>query len=264
MLTNEVLEAIELAVRQAGEIIRDAHPGAGQVEKKEGPANFVTEYDTAVQRFLIARFDELLPGAAYYGEEDTEENGRTGDGRYTFYIDPIDGTTNFMFGYGYSCVSVGLAEEGRLIAGWVYNPYSDELFHAVRGQGAFRNGERLTMDDRTMEEGIVGFGCARYNDSGAERIFAVVKELFLHSLAIREGGSAALDLCRIAAGANVAYFETVLKPYDYAAASVIIEEAGGEIGQLDGSPIRLDGPCGIIAGTKRAAAQIRALAAKML
>ncbi len=260
MLTETLYQEIEGAVRQAGEIVRSARLTGADVHEKEGPANFVTEYDTAVQRFLIRRFDEILPGAGYFGEEDTAGNAHEVGEKYTFFIDPIDGTTNFLFGYHYSCVSVGLADGGKLIAGWVYNPYSDEMYRAVRGQGAWLNDRRLEIENRGLSQGIAGFGCARYNDAGADHIFRVVRRLFMNALAIREGGSAALDLCRIAAGANVGYFETKLQPYDYAAASVILEEAGGVIGQIDGSPIALTGPCGIIAGTPRAAEEIRALA----
>ena len=249
---------IEAVVREAAGMIRAATVRPSDIHAKDGPANYVTEYDTRIQRFLIARFSELVPGAAFFGEEETEGCTREVSAGRTFFIDPIDGTTNFMFGYRYSCVSVGLAEAGRVTAGWVCNPYSDEMFSARRGEGAFLNGARLRIADRGLADGIAVFDIARYNDDdNGERIFAAAKELYRRAIAIRCCGSAALDLCRIAAGANVGYFQTKLQPYDYAAASVIVEEAGGVIGQLAGEPIALDGPCPIIAGTPHAAEEIR-------
>ena len=110
-----------------------------------------------------------------------------------------------------------------------------------------------------MTREIAAFGCARYNDENVEVLFDTVKELFRRSLSIRSGGSAALDLCRIASGSNVIYLEMKLQPYDYAAASVIVEEAGGVIAQIDASPITLHKPCSILAGTRRGCEETRKL-----
>nr|WP_295282768.1 inositol monophosphatase family protein [uncultured Blautia sp.] len=246
-------DAIENLVREAGKKLRKARPGEENIHKKEGLANFCTDYDTAIQRFLIQGLSEILPGAAFFGEEDTEGNaGAEAEGEFTFYIDPIDGTTNFMFDYHHSCVSVGLAHGDEMIAGFVYHPYVDDMYVAVKGHGSYLNGKRLHMADKPVEEGIVEFGCARYNEAGIDWLFCVVKEMFQNSLSIRCGGSAALGLCRGASGSNTVYLELKLQPYDYAAASVILEEAGGKITQIDGSPITLHEGCSIIGGTPAA------------
>lgn len=245
--------AIEKLVREAGQKMLKARPGEENIHKKEGLANFCTDYDTAIQRFLIKGLGEILPGAAFFGEEDTEGNaGADAEGEFTFYIDPIDGTTNFMFDYHHSCISVGLAHGEQMIAGFVYHPYVDDMYVAVRGHGSYLNGKRLQMADKSVEEGIVEFGCARYNEAGIDWLFRVVKEMFQNSLSIRCGGSAALGLCRGASGSNTVYLELKLQPYDYAAASVILEEAGGRITQIDGSPITLHEGCSIIGGTPAA------------
>ncbi len=263
MLEACFYDQIEDIVREAGRMIKEAAPTASSVHQKEGLANFVTNFDLEIQCFLIQRILELLPAYAldglvgFYGEEETEGNHYDGDTPYVFYIDPIDGTTNFIFGYEFSCVSVGLAYEGAIIAGFVYNPYTDTMYRAVRGEGASANGRVLSLEDKPLEEGIVAFGCARYNEGDTDLLFTMVKKLYLRSLAVRNGGSAALDLCRVAAGASVVYFELKLQPYDYAAASVIIEEAGGVIGQMDGSRITLDRPCSILAGTRTACEEVR-------
>ena len=249
-------EQIEAVIREAGQMILDAHIEKNNIHQKTGPANFVTDYDVKIQQFLIDRLSALYPDTGYYGEEDTEGNKRSIEGR-VFFIDPIDGTTNFMFDYQNSCVSVGLAEDGVMIAGWVFDPYTDQFWSAERGQGAKLNGKKLVVEDKSLDAGICAFGCARYNEG--DGIFDILPTLFTRSLSIRNGGSAAIDLCRIASGSNVAYIEMLLQPYDYAAASVIIEEAGGCISQVDGSAITLDKGCSIVAGTPKAVEEVKAI-----
>jgi len=249
-----MMKEIEKAVRQAGQMILSAHLEKEEIHQKTGPANFVTEYDIRIQQFLIDQFSIILPGCGFFGEEETDGNRHEVGEEYVFFIDPIDGTTNFLFDYHNSCVSVGLAESGKMIAGWVYNPYTDQMYAAFKGHGAYLNGRKLKIQDKSLSEGICAFGCARYNEG--DGIFNVLPELFTRSLSIRNGGSAAIDLCRIASGSNVGYIEMLLQPYDYAAASVIIEEAGGMIGQADGSPITLDHGCSIVAGTEKVTEEI--------
>lgn len=264
-LTSEQEAAIQSLIREAGQKMLRAKLEETSVHEKEGPANFCTDFDMEIQRFLIQGLGEILPEAEFFGEEDTAGNtGASASGEYTFYIDPIDGTTNFMFHYNHSCVSVGLAHRDRIIAGFVYNPYVDEMYTAVRGKGSFLNGKKLEMQNRSVTEGITAFGCARYNDENVGLLFDTVKELFNKSLSIRSGGSAALDLCRIASGSNVIYLEMKLQPYDYAAASVIVEEAGGMIAQMDGTPVTLHKPCSILAGTHRGCQETREIIALKL
>ncbi|MDO4649029.1 MAG: inositol monophosphatase family protein [Eubacteriales bacterium] len=259
MLSPNLYTQIESIIRSAGQKIKSASVTSSTVHQKEGLANFVTNFDIEIQKFLIREFSAILPEAGFYGEEDTEGSGRDLTEPYIFYIDPIDGTTNFIFGYQFSCVSVGLAYKGTVIAGFVYNPYTDSMYKAVRGEGAYMNDRPLHIENKSIEEGIVAFGCARYNEGDTDLLFATVKELYLRSLCVRNGGSAALDLCRVAAGANTVYFELKLQPYDYAAASIIIEEAGGVITQVDGQKITLDAPCSILAGTVKACEEVKTL-----
>lgn len=257
-------EKIEEIVRSAGKIILENSPSAVSVHKKEGLANYVTDYDVQIQEYLIGELQQLFKGCSIYGEEATCGNDHNTKEGFCFFIDPIDGTTNFIFSYKHSCVSVGVSYDKKLIAGFVYNPYAKELYSAVRGQGSWLNGQRLRIMDNTLDKGIVAFGCARYNEGDTDALFQIAKELYLNSLSLRNGGSAALDLCRIASGSNVAYVELKLNPYDYAAAAVIIEEAGGLIGQVDGSDITLDRPCSVLAGTPKAVEQVRQVCGKYL
>ena len=249
-------KAIEAIIREVGGMILSAHLGEQNIHQKTGPANFVTDYDVRIQRFLIEKLSGIVPGCGFFGEEDTEENKRSTEGQ-VFFIDPIDGTTNFMFDYHNSCVSVGLAEDGVMKAGWVFDPYINCFWSAVKGSGAKLNGKKMLIEDKGLKNGICAFGCARYNEG--DGIFDILPTLFTRSLSIRNGGSAAIDLCRIASGSNIAYIEMLLQPYDYAAASVVIEEAGGCISQVDGSAITLDKGCSIVAGTPKAVEEVKAI-----
>jgi myo-inositol-1(or 4)-monophosphatase len=251
---------IESCIKEAGKIMLDAKMQEAHIEKKTGDANFCTEYDVKVQSFLIDELSKILPQAAFFGEEDTSNNVRDMQREYIFYVDPIDGTTNFMFDYFHSSISVALAQNGELIAGFVYNPYVNKLYKAFKGKGAFLNDKKLEANDLSVEDGIVAFGCARYNECDVDVLFNTVKELFLKSLSIRSGGSAAIDISRVAEGSNVIYLEYRLQPYDFAAAAIIAEEAGGKVTKIGGGKISLTEPCSILAGTKKAHAEVMKLA----
>lgn len=247
-----MLEAIICAVREAGGILLGAHAGQGDISSKEGKANFVTKYDVAVQQFLQERLQKAFPDAAFLGEEgESSVLPEKGD---VFIVDPIDGTTNFITDYRHSSISVGLARDGQMYAGVVYNPYLDEVFAAQRGKGAFLNGAPISCGSRGLAQGTVGFGTSPYHPDLAEPTFDLLKKIYAAALDIRRSGSAALDLCYIAAGRTALFFELVLEPWDYAAASIIISEAGGACTQMDGSPITLDKHCSILAGNPAARA----------
>ena len=253
----EKKDKIEKLIRSCGEIILRNTPSTSVIHHKEGAANFVTDFDVEIQKILISSLTEMFPDCGFFGEEDTDKNDRGSEKGLFFFIDPIDGTTNYIHRYNFSCVSVGAAFNGVRIAGFVYNPYVDEMFSAVRGYGSFLNGTRLMIHDNSIEDSIVAFGCARYNGGDTDFLFCVIKELYQHCLAIRSGGSAALDISRIATGANGIYLEMTLQPYDYVAAAVIIEEAGGCIAQIDGSDISMYRHCSVLAGTPKTVDETR-------
>ena len=166
-------------------------------------------------------------------------------------MDIADGTTNFIFDYKHSCISVGLTKFGRMLFGCVYNPYTREMYSAVKGEGAKLNGKEIHCSDKGLADNLVAFGTARYQTEDTDRIFDHAKKLYLNSLGIRAGGSAALDICRVASGANGVYLELMLYPWDYAAASLIVMEAGGFISTAEGGMITLDQPCSILAAGRQ-------------
>jgi myo-inositol-1(or 4)-monophosphatase len=245
-----MLEQIKEVVRHAGQIILDAHNIREGVESKQGRANFVTKYDVEVQDYLFRELAALFPKAAFIGEED----GRKGQvfDEYCFIIDPIDGTTNFIFDYRHSAISVGLLYRKEIIAGVVYNPYLDELFYAEKGKGAYLNGRALKVTDLSLSEGIVAVGTCPYNREKAEETFQLARKLYDRALDIRRSGSAALDICYVAAGRFVLYYELLLQPWDYAAASLILTEAGGCITATDKEALSYASPCSIMAATPSA------------
>jgi len=215
-------QALQSIVRRAGELILNAEEF--RVEQKEGHANFVTDVDEQVQRFLISELQSLLPGSAVIGEE--QENDELTD-RPTWVIDPLDGTTNFIHGYRFSAISVALLEKRSPIMGVVYQPYTKELFFAEKGKGAFLNDHPIHVSPTKMEQALIGFGTSPYNAELAEKSMAAALHFLKHAADVRRGGSAALDLAYVAAGRHDVYFELILRPWDYAAGSLLVEEAGG-------------------------------------
>lgn len=217
-----MFEQLCAVIRQAGEMICNARDF--EVEVKEGHANFATTVDAAVESFLKEKLAVLRPDASFIGEE--QENAPLGD-EPTWVIDPIDGTTNFIHDFRFSAVSVALLENRRPVLGVVYQPYTKELFHAVRGGGAFLNGKPIRVSSTPFPKALVCFGTAPYNPELAERSMQAALQCLLNAAEIRRNGSAALDLAYVAAGRQDVYFELRLSPWDYPAGALLVEEAGG-------------------------------------
>ena len=244
------LTRMETMIREAGAIMRSVPDEVRQNPAcKEGSANFVTAYDVKVQEFLKTELVKVFPDAHFFAEEDGESQQTIGAG-YTFIIDPIDGTTNFMCGYDHSAVSVGLLLDGQPIFGGIYDPYRDEYFCAVAGQGATRNGHPIHVSTRPVSRGIVAIGSAPYRkDTLSDTMLAMTKDLFGAFADFRRSGSAALDICHVACGCLDAFCEPVLSPWDYAAGSVILAEAGGISTNFAGDPLDLSAPSSCVFGS---------------
>ncbi|MDE6906251.1 MAG: inositol monophosphatase [Lachnospiraceae bacterium] len=240
-----MLEQIMGAVRECSKIILEAENIKNATSSKLGHANFVTKYDKCVQHELFERLGKILPEAAFMGEEEVGKRF-TKEG-YLFVVDPIDGTTNFIKGYHASTISVGLLKDGEPVLGVVYNPYRDEMYTAQKGKGAFLNGTPIHVSEDTLSESLVLFGTAPYYEELWERSFNLAQVLFTQSLDVRRSGSATIDLCDVASGRAGVYFELRLSPWDYAAASLIVEEAGGHVRGAEGEPLQFANPQGVIA-----------------
>ncbi len=242
-----MLSKIKEIVLEAGKIVTSAEDIAAATTEKNGAADLVTRYDTAVEQFLKDKLTALLPEALFYGEE----SEKTGDPRkgWAFIVDPIDGTTNFVRGLNQSAISVALAKDGAVEYAVVLDPFKNELFSAQRGKGAYLNDAPIHVSDRPLEKGIFGMGTALYNREFEEKTVSVLSQLWKRSCDFRRMGAAALDLCYVASGRYDAFFEFSLAPWDYAAGSLIITEAGGKICTMEGTPLPLE-RCGIWASNE--------------
>ena len=246
---KEILRHIEKAEREAAQLIMESH--GVMAEEKSSRRDVVTEYDRKVQELLTARLSAALPHARFFSEE--QERRDDINAPALFVIDPIDGTMNFVRGLHHSCISVAYAEYGEVKAAAICNPYVDELFTATRGGGAFLNGKPIRVDDAPLGETLVCFGTTPYNPVLAHRCFTIAEKVFASSLDLRREGSAALDLCTVAAGRAGLYFELALSPWDYAAGMLIAREAGGVCRTLEGGELRLiAGRPSVVAGGKAA------------
>ncbi len=237
-----MLEQIISIVRKAGGIVCAAENICAKTNEKNGAADLVTAYDVAVEEFLRRELTALVPDALFYGEE-SETCGDPTKG-WVFIVDPIDGTTNFVRGMGHSAISVALAKDGAVEYGAVLDPFKNELFSAKRGGGAYLNGKSIRVSDRPLEKGVFGMGTAIYNREFDRQTIAVTAQLFARSCDFRRMGAAALDLCCTAAGRFDAFFEFSLAPWDFAAGSLIVTEAGGRICTMEGKPLPI-ARCGI-------------------
>ncbi|MBQ7679972.1 MAG: inositol monophosphatase [Butyrivibrio sp.] len=233
LVNAEIYERIIALAREAGELIRQADPQEADVDAKEGHANFVTRYDRLVQDRLQSGLAEILPGAGFFGEE----GGHDGfpENEYTFIVDPIDGTSNFMRGFRMSAIAIALVQDRQRIFGLVYNPFMNEMFTAVRGEGARLNGRPIHVSPLPLAESLVIFGTAPYYPGQPAVAFAKAQELLPQCIDVRRMGSAELDLCYVACGRAGMYFEPIIQPWDFAAGSLIVEEAGGRVTRWDGS-----------------------------
>ena len=210
----------------------------------KGASDFVTDVDLAVSGYLTEELAKLDASVGFFSEE---EAGCLHDD--CWILDPIDGTTNLVYDYQLSSVSLARYVKGQIVFGVVYNPFTEETFTAVRGEGAWYNGERrLQVSDRPVAQALVEFGAGSTHKENAEENFRLVMEIFKHCVDVRRICSSALDLCYIAAGRIDGYFERVLKPWDVAAGSLILEEAGGVITDYAGAPLQFAEKTSVIAG----------------
>ena len=242
---KNLINEICLIVKDCGKVILNADREKMAIDTKSGIADLVTEYDKNIQKQLEISLKKILPEAKFIGEEGSSDK-LTDDG-FAFIVDPIDGTTNFIKDYHHSAISVALLKGKEVVAGVVYNPYLDEVFHAIKGQGAFCNGKKISVSDRPVGNALILFGSSPYQKDLYPKTMEILSEYFYKALDIRRSGSAALDLCWVACGRAELYFELQTSPWDFAAGKLLVEEAGGIVTTLDGEPLNFDGKTSILA-----------------
>jgi myo-inositol-1(or 4)-monophosphatase len=230
--------AIETA-REAGAILRPEFDRPKQISYK-GEVDIVTESDRRSEALIVARLRKHFPDHAIIAEEGSGSSA--GGTKYCWHVDPLDGTTNFAHGYPCFAVSIGLAEQGRPVAGVVFNPVSEEMFTAARGEGAYLNGKRIHVSPiEKLAYSLVATGFPTHQRKRSANI-NYYWEFTLRSHGVRRDGSAALDLCSVACGRFEAFWEFGLNSWDTAAGVLLVEEAGGRVTDMDGGPYHLGGP----------------------
>lgn len=222
------------AARRAGAIIVEGFGANHNLSFKSSHSDLVTEYDPRAEAAIVQTIRGAFPEHQIVAEEGS---GGGEHARFCWYVDPIDGTTNFAHGYPLVCTSIALAEDGELIVGVVYAPILNELFIAARGQGATRNGEPIHVSSTSrLKGGLLATGFPYNRSTVAMNVRCW--EAFLHNAqGVRRDGCAALDLCNVAMGRFDGFWEYGFAHWDMAAGSVIITEAGGKITLPSGAPL---------------------------
>ena len=243
----------EIKIEQIIDVVREAatlmdRSGGFEIRNKSVLEDLVTSSDVAIQHFLTEKLGSLLPGSGFLCEE---EDLQDLNHRYIWIIDPIDGTANYARGNENCCISVGLVKDKELFMGVVYSPWRGELYTAVQGEGAFCNGKPIHVSDRPFENGLLYTAMSTYHKEWSRYCSDVIFDLYNQSNDVRRTGSAAIELCLLASGYADLYFEIRIMPWDYAAASLILKEAGGAACSFDGDSPSLFRPSMYIAANTR-------------
>jgi len=239
------------AAKAAGRLV-NGFRGRELAVAYKGAVNIVTEADRQAERLIVERIRKVYPDHIIIGEEGT--GGEEGSGTTAppplsparepiWFVDPLDGTTNFAHGFPFYCVSIGVEIDGRIAVGVVYDPVRRELFSAIQGKGAFCNGRRLRVSaTEKLDQSLLVTGFAYNIRTSRRNNLGHFSRFSLRCRGVRRTGSAALDLCYVADGRLDGFWEMHLWPWDTAAGSLIVEEAGGQMSAFDGQPYQLRVP----------------------
>ncbi len=209
-----------------------------RIEEKERHS-LVSYVDKNAESQLVRKLGALIPDCGFITEEDTVDNIQQ---EYTWIIDPLDGTTNFLHGIPHFSCSVGLQHKEKMILGAVSNIMQDEIFHAIVGNGAYINGNKVSLNTESpLSEALVATGFPYSDNYDKDTFLEVIKTILTKARGMRRLGSAALDLCFVAGGRLGVYYETSLNPWDVAAGSLIVQEAGGKVVDFSGGDDYLNG-----------------------
>ncbi len=230
------LQTAKAAAREAGRVLGENYGSRGEIMYK-GTVDLVTRFDRLAQDMIFRRLSGAFPDHGFLAEEGLT---RAGTSEFRWIFDPLDGTTNFAHTFPVFCVSVALEREGAVILGVVYDPTRDELFEAVRGQGARLNGRPVGVSEvAELGKALLATGFPYDVRTSTVNNVREFGEFILRAQAVRRCGSAALDLCYLACGRFDGFWELKLKPWDVAAGALIVEEAGGSISNFEGGPFDL-------------------------
>lgn len=231
------IEQVIKIVREAAVIIRNREVDLNITIK--GAADYATEIDFKVQQFIEKELKDAYPEIQFMGEE--KSNEEVDLNKRFWVLDPVDGTTNLVHDYKEVSISLALFDKKEGVLGVVYQPYTDELYTAQKGKGAYLNGNKIHVSKvKTMSKSLISFGASPYYKELAEENFEVFKEIFLRCEDFRRTGSAAMELAYVASGRVEAFFEKRLKLWDYAAGIILLKEAGGKVTDYKGKELELE------------------------
>jgi myo-inositol-1(or 4)-monophosphatase len=235
-------KTLEFAVRlayAAGEIQKEHYERRGLVVQHKGIINLVTEVDMKCEELITRAIAEEYPDHEILAEEGTDKKSGSG---YAWYIDPLDGTTNYAHGFPIFAPSIALAYKGEALAGAVYDPMRDEMFSGLKGGGAYLNGKRISVSTAdNMDHALLGTGFPYDLRTNANNNIENFNRVVHQCQAIRRAGAAAIDLCYVACGRFEGFWEQWLYPWDMAAGALFVQEAGGVVSDMKGKPLDLFG-----------------------
>ncbi len=222
------------AAREAGRIINRASQDVGSLNVRSKTVNdFVSEVDQAAEQAIIDILKDAYPDHGFLGEESGKTNQ---DAENIWIIDPLDGTTNFLHNYPFYCVSIALQQKGVLTQAVIYDPVRNDLFTATKGRGAFLNDKRIRVTNRSkLQDGLISTGFPFRDFTHLDTYMGMLKDMIQKTRGIRRPGSAALDLAYVAAGFTDGFFEINLSTWDIAAGGLLVQEAGGIVGDFEGN-----------------------------
>ena len=249
------------AARRAGNII---NRGARDLDRltvtAKGPKDFVSEVDRAAEAAIVETLHATYPAHAILAEEGTAK-GANAAAEHVWIIDPLDGTTNFLHGFPQYCVSIALQHKGHITQAVIYDPVRNDLFTATRGRGAFLNDHRMRVSRRHhLKDCLIGTGFPFREGSDLDAYVKMMRAMMAETAGLRRPGAAALDLAYVAAGYYDGFWEVGLNPWDVAAGSLLIIEAGGLVGDLEGESGYLYGGQVIAANPRIFAQMVNVLA----
>ncbi|MGO4515503.1 inositol monophosphatase family protein [Terriglobus sp. 2YAB30_2] len=262
-MSLEVAQKAAEIAKEAGALLRSYYE-TGVAAEYKGDVDLVTVADRASEKLIGERLRQVFPDHGIYGEEGTRQ---ALEAEFRWYVDPLDGTTNFAHGFPYFCVSMGLErrapglkpeEDGELVAGVIYEPLRDECFVTGKGEGAWLNGRRISVSKtELLQESLIATGFPSHKRHENPNIH-FYHQLTLRSHGVRRAGAAAIDLAYTACGRLEAFWEFNLNPWDTAAGVLMVREAGGTVTGFDGSTFKLDSR-EVLASNGRISAEIQAV-----
>jgi myo-inositol-1(or 4)-monophosphatase len=260
-IMHPMLTTAVKAARRAGSVInRGARDLDMLTVTAKGPKDFVSEVDRAAEAAIVETLHATYPDHAILAEEGTAR-GANASAEHLWIIDPLDGTTNFLHGFPQYCVSIALQHKGQITQAVIYDPVRNDLFTATRGRGAFLNDRRIRVSRRQhLKECLIGTGFPFRDVGRLDLYLQMMRAMTLEAAGIRRPGAAALDLAYVAAGYYDGFWEVGLNPWDVAAGSLLIIEAGGLVGDLEGEGTFLYGGQVIAANPRIFAQMVKLLA----